>query len=78
MKKSIIVLALLIGLSSCQRCYQCKYSQHTIIAPQVSGQVTYVMTEFCGTKKEKEAFMKAGTNTAISGNVKVITTTTCQ
>lgn len=78
MKKLILLAFMATTFVSCERCYQCKYSQHTIIAPQVSGQITYVMTEFCGTKKEKEAFMKAGTNTAISGNVKVITITTCQ
>lgn len=33
----------------------------TIIAPQVSGQITYVSSEFCGTKKEVEAYTKAGT-----------------
>lgn len=78
MKKLTIVLAILISLSSCKHCYQCKYSQHTIIAPQASGQMTYVVTEFCGTKKEKDAYMKAGTHTAISGNVKIITITSCQ
>lgn len=78
MKKTIIVVALLIALSSCKHCYQCTYSQHTIIAPQVSGQMTYVSSEFCGTKKEVEAYTKAGTNTAKSGNVTIITKTQCR
>ncbi len=77
MKKTIIVVALLIALSSCKHCYQCKYSQETIIAPQVSGQVTFVTSEFCGTKKERDAYIKAGTSTAKSGNVTIKTTTNC-
>jgi hypothetical protein len=48
------------------------------VSPTSSGvSPTSVKTEFCGTKKEKDAYIKAGTSTARSGNITVTTTTSC-
>jgi hypothetical protein len=48
------------------------------VSPTSSGvSPTSVKTEFCGTKKEKDAYIKAGTSTARSGNITVTTKTSC-
>lgn len=76
MKKLLLLSILLISFASCKRCYQCTYTQ--TVSPSTSGTPpTSVKSEFCGTRKEKDAFIKAGTNTAYSGNITVSTTTRC-
>jgi hypothetical protein len=76
MKKLLLLSTLLISFVSCKRCYQCTMTQ--TVSPTSSGvSPTSVKTEFCGTKKEKDAYIKAGTSTARSGNITVTTKTSC-
>ena len=77
MTNKIYLLPLLILFASCEKCYQCTYSQQTIQAPSISGNITRVNSEFCGTKKEKADYEKAGTSTARHGNITVITKNSC-
>jgi hypothetical protein len=76
MKNLLFLSIFLISLTSCEHCYQCTYTQ--TVSPASSGTPpTSVKSEFCGTRKEKDAFMKAGTSTASSGNITVTTKTSC-
>jgi hypothetical protein len=76
MKKLLLLSTLLISFVSCKRCYQCTMTQ--TVSPTSSGMLpTSVTSEFCGTKKEKDAYIKAGTSTARSGNITVTTKTSC-
>ncbi len=69
--------------TSCKRCYQCtvKYNQTTSPTNLGLNSNSTTTTEFCGTQKEKEAFIKSGnsTTTSNSGNITVTMriTTTC-
>ncbi|MFN7847092.1 MAG: hypothetical protein ACK5P4_07725 [Bacteroidota bacterium] len=69
--------------TSCKRCYQCtvKYEQTTTPNTLGLNSTSTTKTEFCGTLKEKDAFVKSGTSNteSKSGNitVRVRTTTTC-
>lgn len=77
------VIGLLLTSSSCKRCYQCtiKYEQTTTPTTIGMNSSSTTTTEFCGTLKEKEAYVASGTTntTSSSGNisVRVKTTTTC-
>lgn len=53
--KYLILIACLIGLNSCAKCYQCK-----AVAGSGSSQ-TVIPYEVCGTKAEKAAAESAGT-----------------
>ena len=84
MKKIFFLSIAIILFTSCKKCYQCTIIVSTTTTPNLpsgnsSGMST---TEFCGTKNEKDDFVKGGTmtTTAYSGNVKVVqqTRTICQ
>jgi hypothetical protein len=84
MKKIFFLSIAIISFSSCKKCYQCTIIVKTTTTPNLPSANSYGIstTEFCGTNKEKDEFVKGGTmtTTAYSGNVKVVqeTKTTCQ
>ncbi len=77
----IVVLSFLN--TSCKRCYQCTVKYQQTATPSTLGMNSNstTTTEFCGTQKEKEAFIKSGnsTTTSNSGNITVTVriTTSC-
>jgi hypothetical protein len=83
MKKLIILSLSILSLSSCEKCYQCAVVITSTSTPNLPSFNSYAssVTDFCGTNKEKEAFVRAGniTTTSKSGNYTIVqkTITSC-
>lgn len=84
MKKITIIAISVLSLASCKKCYKCTISVTTTVTPYVQGANAsgFSTTEFCGTNKEKDSYVKAGTSTitSYSGAYKSVqvTKTSCQ
>lgn len=80
MKQLIIISLMAISFASCKKCYTC--STTVTYYPASAGGTSTSTTQFCGTAKQKDEYVKSGTSTthATSGGVSVtvISTTTCE
>lgn len=78
MKKTIIVVALLIALSSCKKCYVC--TTNVELYDTWGGKYNEYSSDanFCGTPYEKKKHEKEGTKTVAGYNkAKTVTVITC-
>jgi hypothetical protein len=78
MKKQLLAIALIISLSSCQKCYKCTT---TATGYQSTGTVyfqTKTETNFCGTPSKKTKHEKESSSTVPgSFNSKIVTKMSC-
>ncbi len=71
-----VALILSTTFFSCKKCYDCETTIVTTYSPSsalLNSTSTKVTNEFCGTKKEKDEYVKnqSNTTTSTSGGIKV-------